>query len=68
MATLAKKCRKEEAEAKAQAACNSKKLADQKKTRGEENEEQKSPSLGTEVEAEIEQGGVDPQMVSTQLK
>jgi len=43
-------------------------MAEQQKTREEECEGHQSPSLGTEAEIETEQGGVDLQTTSTQLK
>lgn len=70
MAQLAEKRRKEEVEDKAQEVCDVVKLAEQQKTGGEERGGQKSPSLETELEIDepIEQGGVDLQTMSTQLK
>ena len=68
MAQLAEKGIKEEVEAKAQAVRNTVKLAKQQKIGGEAREGQKSPSLETEVETQIENGGADPQTKSTQLK
>ena len=68
MVQLAEKCIKEEAEAKAQVARNAMKLAEQQKIGGQEHEGQKSPSPRIEAKTKIEQGGMDPQTTSTQLK
>ena len=67
MTQLDEKCRKEEAKAKAQAACDAMELAKQQKTGGEERKGQKPPSPGAEAQTEEpkEKGGADQQMAST---
>jgi len=67
MVQRVEKSKKDEVEAKAQAACDGVKLAEQQKTGGEEHEGQKPPLSEAETKELMEQGGVDPQMLSTEL-